>query len=88
MYKLFLNSILFNYMVENIDNEKIKEVILNKKEEQEDKIYFEIDVDNKIDLMDYIEDLQLEIGYDNEDYLNDDGKKLQEIYDEIHKQSN
>lgn len=90
MYKIFLDKTLFNYMIEKINDKKINEAIFSKKEEpdDDDKVYFEIDVDTKINLLDYIEDLQLEIGFDNEDYLNEDGKKIQEIYDQIYKQTN
>lgn len=90
MYKIFLDKTLFNYMIENINDKKINEAIFSKKEEpdDDDKVYFEIDVDTKIKLLDYIEDLQLEIGFDNEDYLNEDGNKIQEIYDQIYKQTN
>jgi len=88
MYKVYLDKNLFDYLIVNLNDEKIKEEILSKKEEQEGNIQFEIDVDNKIDLLDYIEDLQLKMGFDNEDYLNEDGKKIQEIYDQIYKQTN
>jgi|GEM_PF-7097212 len=90
MYKISLDNDLFNYMIEHIEDKKINEAILSRKEDQDDdnKVHFEIDVDTKIDLLDSIEDLQLEIGFDNEDYLNENGKIIQEIYDEIYKQSN
>ncbi len=90
MYKISLDKKLFDYMVENVKDKEISEAIQSKKEENqnESKVYFEIDVDTKIDLLDYIEDLQLEIGFDNEDYLNENGKKIQEIYDQIYKQTN
>ncbi|AGF56454.1 hypothetical protein B0P06_005278 [Clostridium saccharoperbutylacetonicum] len=87
MYKISLNKNLFDYLIKNLNDEKIKEA-LSKKDEENGNIHCEIDVDTKIDLLDYIEDLQLEIGFDNEDYLNEDGKIIQEIYDQIYKQTN
>lgn len=87
MYKIFLDKNLFNYLMVNLNDEKIKEV-LSKKHEEDGNVHFEIGVDTKIELLDYIEDLQLEIGFDNEDYLNEDGKKIQEIYDKVYKQTN
>lgn len=87
MYNVFLNKNLFNYLIENLNDEEIKKAI-SKKDEGNGNVHFEIDVDTKIDLLDYIEDLQLEIGFDDEDYLNEDGKKIQEIYDQVYKQTN
>lgn len=88
MYKIFLDEKLFDYLIENLEDEKIKKVILDNKSTEDEKVYFEIDVDTKLDLMEYVEDLQLEIGFDNEDYLNKDGKKLQIIIDELYNQTN
>lgn len=88
MYKIFLDEKLFDYLIENLEDEKIKKVILDNKSTEDEKVYFEIDVDTKLDLMEYVEDLQLEIGFDNEDYLNEDGKKLQIIIDEFYNQTN
>lgn len=88
MYKIFLDEKLFDYLIENLEDEKIKKVILDNKSTEDEKVYFEIDVDTKLDLMEYLEDLQLEIGFDNEDYLNEDGKKLQIIIDELYNQTN
>lgn len=84
-----LSEPLYNYLCEALsyskeilDNIKINTTI-------EDNIAtMVIDIDTKIDLMEYVEDLQLEIGFENQDYLNDDGRKLQSIYDEIHRQTN
>ncbi|AJG98860.1 hypothetical protein LF65_02274 [Clostridium beijerinckii] len=87
MYNIFLDKNLFSYLIENLNDEEIKKAI-SKNNEENDNVHFEIDVDTKIDLLDYIEDLQLEIGFDNEDYLNEDGKKIQEIYDQVYKQTN
>lgn len=88
MYKIFLDENILNYLIKNLEDEKIKKVILDNKSKEDKKVYFEIDVDTKLDLMDYVEDLQVEIGFDNEDYLNEDGKKLQIVIDEIYKQTN
>lgn len=87
MYNVFLDKNLFNYLIENLNDGEIKKAI-SKKDEENGNVHFEIDVDTKIDLLDYIEDLQLEIGFDNEDYLNEDGRKIQEIYDQVYKQTN
>ncbi|MFR1378848.1 MAG: hypothetical protein ACLSTJ_07810 [Clostridium neonatale] len=88
MYKIFLDKNLFDYLIKNLEDEKIKNIILNNKNKEDEKVYFEIDSDTKLDLMEYVEDLQLEIGFDNEDYLNEDGKKLQIIIDELYNQTN
>lgn len=88
MYKIFLDENLFDYLIKNLEDEKIKSIILDNKNKEDEKVHFEIDVDTKLDLMDYVEDLQLEIGFDNEDYLNEDGKKLQIIIDELYNQTN
>ena len=88
MYKIFLDKNFFDYLIKNLEDEKIKNIILNNKNKEDEKVYFEIDSDTKLDLMEYVEDLQLEIGFDNEDYLNEDGKKLQIIIDELYNQTN
>ncbi|CAI3573251.1 hypothetical protein [Clostridium neonatale] len=88
MYKIFLDENLFDYLIKNLEDKKIKNIILDNKNKEDEKVYFEIDVDTKLDLMEYVEDLQLEIGFDNEDYLNEDGKKLQIIIDELYNQTN
>ena len=51
-------------------------------------VTIQLDADTKLDLMEYVEDKQLEIGFINQDYLNEDGKKLQDIYDELYYQTN
>lgn len=88
MYKIFLDENLFDYLIKNLEDEKIKNIILDNKNKEDEKVYFELDVDTKLDLMEYVEDLQLEIGFNNEDYLNEYGKKLQIISDEIYNQTN
>nr|WP_243157531.1 hypothetical protein [Clostridium sporogenes] len=71
-----------------MDDEKLKNKILEKKYKQHSITYFDLDVDTKLDLMEYVEDKQVEIGFVNEDYLNEDGRNLQAIYDEIYRQTN
>ena len=88
MYKIFLDENLFNYLIENLEDDKMRKSIIGSKKKEDKKVYFKLDVDTKIDLMDYVEDLQLQIGVVDGDYLNDDGKKLQQIYDEIYNQTN
>ncbi|MCR6516317.1 hypothetical protein M4I33_15750 [Clostridium sp. LY3-2] len=86
MYKIKLNIEIYNYLINILDGKlknKIKDEVYAK-----DNVYFNIDVDTKLDIMEYAEDKQLEIGFVNEDYLNEDGKKLQIIYDELYYQTN
>ncbi|WP_373599433.1 hypothetical protein [Paraclostridium bifermentans] len=86
MYKIKLNIKIYDYLI-NILDEKLKNRIKDSIYEK-DNVYFHMDVDTKLDIMEYVEDKQLEIGFINEDYLNEDGKKLQTIYDEIYFQTN
>ncbi|NFL75522.1 hypothetical protein [Clostridium sporogenes] len=88
MYKIELNNSLFDYLIKILDDEKLKNKILEKKYKQHSITYFDLDVDTKLDLMEYVEDKQVEIGFVNEDYLNEDGRNLQAIYDEIYRQTN
>ncbi|NFC76744.1 hypothetical protein EXM99_08290 [Clostridium botulinum] len=88
MYKIELNNSLFDYLIKILDDEKLKNKILENKHKQHSITYFDLDVDTKLDLMEYVEDKQVEIGFVNEDYLNEDGRNLQAIYDEIYRQTN
>ncbi|MBY6879669.1 hypothetical protein EXN65_19705 [Clostridium botulinum] len=88
MYKIELNNSLFDYLIKILDDEKLKNKILENKYKQHSITYFDLDVDTKLDLMEYVEDKQVEIGFVNEDYLNEDGRNLQAIYDEIYRQTN
>jgi len=88
VYKIELNNSLFDYLIKILDDEKLKNKILEKKYKQHSITYFDLDVDTKLDLMEYVEDKQVEIGFVNEDYLNEDGRNLQAIYDEIYRQTN
>lgn len=86
MYRVSLNKDIFEYLL-SILNYKLKDEIKDVVKEN-DKFYFSITVDTKLDIMEFVEDKQLEIGFVNEDYLNEDGKKLQIIYDELYYQTN
>lgn len=88
MYRIELNNSLFDYLIKILNNEKLKNKILEKKYKQHSITYFDLDVDTKLDLMEYVEDKQVEIGFVNEDYLNEDGRNLQAIYDEVYRQTN
>ncbi|ERK31400.1 hypothetical protein [Clostridium intestinale] len=80
---------LYNYLCEALsDSKQILDIIKINTTIENNTATMIIDIDTKIDLMEYVEDLQLEIGFENQDYLNDDGRKLQSIYDEIHRQTN
>ncbi|WP_040209863.1 hypothetical protein [Clostridium polynesiense] len=79
---------LYKYMVEQLYDEDLKEKVIRSSEVSENKVSLKLDIDLKIELMDYVEDLQIEIGFVNQEYLNEDGKKLQKIYDEIYNQTN
>ncbi|KFX56155.1 hypothetical protein FDC50_10120 [Clostridium botulinum] len=86
MYKIILSKSLYDYMTDKLEDNlknKIKDISYKN-----DKVDFYLDVDTKLDIMEFVEDKQLEIGFVNEDYLNDDGEKLQKIYDEIYYQTN
>lgn len=86
MYKIDFNRQLYDYMINNLENDLINRI--ENIEYKNDRVYFDLDVDTKLDIMEYVEDKQLEIGFVNQDYLNEDGEKLQDIYDEIYYQTN
>ncbi len=73
---------MIDKLEDNLKN-KIKDISYKN-----DEVNFYLDVDIKLDIMEFVEDKQLEIGFVNEDYLNEDGEKLQKIYDEIYYQTN
>lgn len=86
MYSIILEEELFNYMIDILE-EQLKNRITNI-ENGSSGVNFKVDVDTKLDIMEYVEDKQLEIGFVNQDFLNSDGEKLQKIYDEIYYQTN
>ncbi|MCY6958856.1 hypothetical protein [Clostridium brassicae] len=88
MYRIELNNSLFDYLIKVLDDKKLKNKILGNKYRQHSITYFDLDIDTKLDLMEYVEDKQVEIGFINENYLNEDGRNLQAIYDEIYRQTN
>lgn len=104
MCKVTIKKILVEYLLYLLNNEKnqyiddvdetiidldnIRNIIISSKQEKEDYVYFEIDNVSKTRLLQYVVDKQLEIGFVNEDYLNEEGKSLQRIYDEIYYQTN
>ena len=104
MRKLALENSLFEYLLKLLNDEKeeyidvvddspidlnnIIKIILSKSEKSNESTSFEIDDIEKTKLIQYLEDKQIEIGFENEDYLNEDGKKLQQIYDEIYNLKN
>lgn len=104
MCKVTIKKILVEYLLYLLNNEKnqyiddvdetiidldnIRNIIISSKQEKEDYVYFEIDNVSKTRLLQYVVDKQLEIGFVNEDYLNEEGKNLQRIYDEIYYQIN
>ncbi|UWD46851.1 hypothetical protein NYR90_09835 [Clostridioides difficile] len=102
MYNIELENKLFYYLIDLLSNEKeeyfdiddclidlekLKENILNSVKKENDYIKFKLTIENKLDLMQYVEDKQFLIGFVNQEYLNEDGKKLQLIYDELYFQS-
>lgn len=103
MCKIILNKILVDYLLFLLENENeqyiddiddtiidldsIKKSIRNNKQ-QEDYVCFEVSDINIVRLLQYVMDKQLAIGFVNQDYLNEDGRKLQFIYDEIYYQTN
>ena len=94
MCKVTIKKILVEYLLyllndeTIIDLDNIRNIIISSKQEKEDYVYFEIDNVSKTRLLQYVVDKQLEIGFVNEDYLNEEGKNLQRIYDEIYYQTN
>ena len=102
--KIILKSELVDFLLDLLENEKeeyiddvddtvidlnnIKDIIISSKQEKDDNVCFEIDRINKTRLLQYVMDKQLAIGFVNQDYLNEDGRKLQFIYDEIYHQTN
>lgn len=86
MYQIKLDKKLYNYLMSILKDEVIKENISLIVDAEE--VTIQLDADTKLDLMEYVEDKQLEIGFINQDYLNEDGKKLQDIYDELYYQTN
>ena len=103
MCKIILKKILVDYLLFLLENENeqyiddiddtiidldsIKKSIRNNKQ-QEDYVCFEMSDINIVRLLQYVMDKQLAIGFVNQDYLNEDGRKLQFIYDEIYYQTN
>ena len=103
MCKIILKKILVDYLLLLLENENeqyiddiddtiidldsIKKSIRNNKQ-QEDYVCFEMSDINIVRLLQYVMDKQLAIGFVNQDYLNEDGRKLQFIYDEIYYQTN
>lgn len=104
MCKIKLKKILFEYLLDKLSNEKnqyiddvddtiidlrvIRDNILNSKKEEDKYICFEVDDITEMRLLQYVADKQIEIGFVDENYLNEDGKNLQRIYDEIYYQTN
>ena len=95
MCKVTIKKILVEYLLYLLNNDEtiidldnIRNIIISSKQEKEDYVYFEIDNVSKTRLLQYVVDKQLEIGFVNEDYLNEEGKNLQRIYDEIYYQTN
>lgn len=86
MYQIKLDKKLYNYLMSILKDEVIKENISLIVDAE--VVTIQLDADTKLDLMEYVEDKQLEIGFINQDYLNEDGKKLQDIYDELYYQTN
>lgn len=86
MYQIKLDKKLYNYLMSILKDEVIKENISLIVDAE--VVTIQLDADTKLDLMEYVEDKQLEIGFINQDYLNEDGKKLQYIYDELYYQTN
>lgn len=86
MYQIKLDKKLYNYLMSILEDEVIKENISLIVDAE--VVTIQLDADTKLDLMEYVEDKQLEIGFINQDYLNEDGKKLQDIYDELYYQTN
>lgn len=86
MYQIKLDKKLYNYLMSILKDEVIKENISLIVDAE--VVTIKLDADTKLDLMEYVEDKQLEIGFINQDYLNGDGKKLQDIYDELYYQTN
>lgn len=87
MYRVKLDKDVYNYLINILEDVDIKDNIRTT-DVGTDRVTIQLDVDTKLDLMEYVEDKQLEIGFVNQDYLNEDGKKLQKIYDEIYYQTN
>ena len=103
MCKIILKKILVDYLLFLLENENeqyiddiddtiidldsIKKSIRNNKQ-QEDYVCFEMSDINTVRLLQYVMDKQLAIGFVNQDYLNEDGRKFQFIYDEIYYQTN
>ncbi|GAA0122241.1 MULTISPECIES: hypothetical protein [Clostridium] len=88
MYRIELNNSLFDYLIKILDSQELKNKVLEKEYRQHNVTYLDLDVDTKLDLMEYVEDKQLEVGFDEKYNLNDDGRNLQAIYDEIYRQTN
>ena len=87
MYRVKLDKDAYNYLMNILEDVDIKDNIRTT-DVDTDRVTIQLDVDTKLDLTEYVEDKQLEIGFVNEDYLNEDGKKLQKIYDELYYQTN
>lgn len=104
MNKIKLENSLFEYLIDCLSNEKeeymnifddslidcnnLKESLLGNNIKEGYFVIIEIDDEDVIKLTQYVEDKQINDGFVNQDYLNEDGKKLQKIYDDIYLQTN
>lgn len=79
---------MYDNLIELVDNEEISQEILTNNVPNGNEVVVTLKVDTKIDLLGLLEDKQVEIGYDNQDTLNDTGRKLERLYDAIYYQTN
>ena len=76
-----------NYL-ESILDEELKNRILNVESLNNDIYQYDMDDDLEIDLCDFLEDKQVEIGFDENYKPNLEWEKIQKILDELYIQTN
>lgn len=68
------------------DNEKLRNRVINSVMYANDNIHYNMDDDLEIDFKDFLEDKQVEIGYDKNYAPNGEWEKIQKIIDLIDNQ--
>ncbi|HAK43701.1 MAG TPA: hypothetical protein DCM59_14610 [Clostridium sp.] len=78
-----------NYLKSILDkNLELKSRILNVSALSKDSYQYDMDDDLEIDFYDFLQDKQVEIGFDKNYKPNEDWEKIQILIDEVYNQTN
>ncbi|GEM_PF-2502343 len=78
-----------NYLKSILDkNLELKSRILNVSSLSKDSYQYDMDDDLEIDFYDFLQDKQVEIGFDKNYKPNEDWEKIQILIDEVYNQTN